>query len=308
MTLAQSLKLAAAKLTASGLTDTPRFEAEILLAQIIKKPLEFIMAHEEKKLTARQISSFKFKISGRLKGLPLAYLTGQKEFYGLNFKVNKNVLIPRPETELMVEEALRITHNTQHATIVDVGAGSGCIIITLAKLLESGIRNYELWGIDISKKALIIAKQNARAHGVYKNIKFLKGNLLTPLIHNSLFIIHNSLIILANLPYGWKEWKNNSSADTIGLKFEPPIALYTGKNGLELYEKLFKKINYLIRNTKYQIQNTCILCEFDPRQTAKIKRLIKRELPEAICQIKKDLSGLNRLAIIKITSPWQGEG
>ena len=282
-----------------------QLDIDLILENVLKKPREFILTHGEKKLTAGQISNFKFKISCRLKGRPLAYITGQKEFYGLNFKVNKNVLIPRPETELMVEEALKlIASNSRPATIIDIGTGSGCIIIALAKQ----IINCKLLAADISAKALAVAKQNAKLHGVAKNIKFLHGNLLSPVIHNSLFLIPNSsLIITANLPYGWKEWKNNSSADTIGLKFEPPIALYTGKNGLELYEKLFQQIkNYLTHNTKCQIPNTLyILCEIDPRQTAKIKRLIKRQLPKTMLQIKKDLSGLNRLAIIAMEQRQQ---
>jgi len=289
MTIEQALKLAIDKLNTKKI-NLPHLEAELLLSEILKKPREFILAHAEKKLTAIQMAKFKCLIFRRLKGEPTAYLTGHKEFYGLKFKVNKNVLIPRPETELMIEEALKLTaHNSRPITIIDVGTGSGCIIITLAKQTAY----CKLLATDISAKALTVAKQNARAHNVHKKIKFLKGDLLYPLIHNSAFKIPESeLIITANLPYGWKAWKNNTSADTIGLKFEPQSALYTGKNGLELYERLFKQIKKLRTNG-------CALCEFDPRQTSKIKRLIKSELPSASYQIKKDLSGLNRLAIIK---------
>ncbi|MBI4779392.1 peptide chain release factor N(5)-glutamine methyltransferase [Candidatus Falkowbacteria bacterium] len=296
MTIAQSLKLAVGKLSAEKI-NLPHLEAEILLSAVLKKPREFILAHGEAGLTKPQIANFKSQIKKRLKGLPIAYLTGAKEFYGLDFIVNKNVLIPRPETELMVEEVLNFTpRGSRPAAFIDVGTGSGCIIIALAKQNING----KLFAIDISAKALTVAKQNARTHNVHKKIKFLKGDLLSPLIHNSAFKTADSdLIITANLPYGWKAWKNNCSMNTVGLKFEPQIALYAGKNGLELYEKLFKQINYLIYNTKYKIQNTIMLCEIDPRQTAKIKQLVKRELPEATCQIKKDLSGLDRLAIIK---------
>lgn len=291
MTIAQALELAITKLNNKQIK-FPHLEAEILLSEILKKSREFLLAHGEKKLTAGQISKLKIQISQRLKGRPVAYLTGHKEFYGLNFKVNKDVLIPRPETELMVEETLKlITHNSQLATLIDVGTGSGCIIIALAK---QNI-NDKLFAIDISAKALTVAKQNAKAHDVYKKIKFLRGDLLSPLIYNSSFKISKpELIITANLPYIWKKWKNNTSVDSIGLKFEPKIALYTGKNGLELYEKLFKQIKK-IRITGYA------LCEIDPRQTAEIKQLIKRELPQSKLQIKKDLSGLNRLAIIEIS-------
>jgi release factor glutamine methyltransferase len=309
MTISQSLKLTIDKLTAKNI-DIPHLEAEILLSGILKKPREFLLAHGECELTKLQIANCKLQIKKRLKGLPLTYITGEKEFYGLKFKVNKNVLIPRPETELMVEEALKLaTSGSQPITLVDVGTGSGCIIIVLAKLTDnkSRIRNQKLIGIDISARALTVAKQNAKLHGVAKNIKFIKGNLLSPIIRNSLFIIpDSSLIILANLPYGWKAWKNNSSMDTIGLKFEPHIALYTSKNGLGLYEKLFKQVKKLrVRSAGWrsELRDIYALCEFDPRQTAKVKQLIKRELPEATLQTKKDLAGLNRLVIIKIPSP-----
>ena len=302
MTIGQILIIGADKLNRNKITN-PHLEAEILLSEILKKPREFLLAYGEKKLTAGQISNFKFQISKRLKGEPIAYLTGHKEFYGLDFKVNKNVLIPRPETELMIEEALKLTtHISRPMTLADIGTGSGCIIITLAKLLdkESKTTNYELWGIDISKKALIVAGQNAKTHLVAKDIKLKCGNLLGPILKNNKSAVSRQpLIILANLPYGWKEWKNNSSADTIGIKFEPPSALYAGKNGLALYEKLFRQIKEL-RAKKHGSENIYALCEFDPRQTAKIKQLIKRELPKASCQIKKDLSGLNRLIIIEI--------
>jgi len=299
ITFGQILKNGAGKLNRRQITN-PHLEAEILLSKILKKSHEFILTHNEYKLTKLQTANFKLLISKRLKGEPIAYLTGHKEFYSLDFKVNKDVLIPRPETELMVEEALKlVTHNSQPVTLVDVGTGSGCVIITLAKLFNS--KNLKFLASDISAKALTVARQNAKRHGVTKKIKFLHGNLLEPIINNPKYIIQNTkYIILANLPYGWKEWKNNTSQDTIGLKFEPQIALYTGKNGLALYERLFRQIKKL-RVASCELRDIYVLCEFDPRQTTKIKQLIKRELPQASCQIKKDLSGLNRLIIISIS-------
>lgn len=302
MTIAQALKLAIAKLSAKKINNPP-LEAEILLANVLNKPREFLLTRGEKNLTPVQISNFKFLISRRFKGEPIAYLTGRKEFYGLDFLVNKNVLIPRPETELMVDETIKLlAHGSQHITLIDVGTGSGCIIISLAKMLnyESRIMNYGLLATDLSIKALAVAKKNARIHQINKNIKFIKGDLLTPIIHNSLFMIPNSqLIILSNLPYGWPAWKNNCSLDAIGLKFEPPIALFTGQRGLKLYERLFKQIRTL-RVARCALRDITALCEFDPRQTVMMKKLIKKSLPRAKRQIKKDLSGLNRLVIITL--------
>ena len=110
----------------------------------------------------------------------------------------------------------------------------------------------------------------------------------------------SSLIITANLPYGWKEWKNESSAETVGLKFEPAEALFTGENGLELIQKLLEQICALI--THYpNIPISCFI-EFDPRQTPFLKKLIAGILPNAKVEIKKDLAGLNRIAVIRMTT------
>lgn len=320
MTISQALKFVANKLRVKNINN-PHLEAEILLSGILKKPHEFLLAHGEKQLSKMQTAKYQQLLKRRLQGEPIAYLTGHKEFYGLDFIVNKNVLIPRPETELMVDEALRlITHNAQRITFMDVGTGSGCIIITLAKLIknyEFEIKNYKLIGADISKKAQAVAKKNARIHQVNKNINFVKGDLLIPIIHNSSFtcppelkrrgiIPDSQLVILANLPYGWKAWKNNCSLDTVGLKFEPKVALFTDKNGLGLYEKLFQQIKEL-RVMRCALCDVTVLCEFDPRQAKLMKKLIKRELPQAKFQIKKDLAGLNRLAIINIPSPLEGD-
>ncbi len=245
-----------------------------------------MLAHEEKKLAAWQISKLNIQISKRLKGMPIAYITGRKEFYGLDFKVNKHVLIPRPETEMMVDEALKLAiQNSQPATLLDIGTGSGCVIIALAKQISDN----KFFATDISAKALAIARQNAKQQKIAKKIKFMQGDLLNPILHNPSTIGHNSLIILANLPYLTKAQIKKSPS----IKDEPETALFGGKNGLELYEKLFRQIKNLPAAR-------AALCEFDPRQTAKIKQLAKREFPKAKLRIKKDLAGLNRLAVILI--------
>lgn len=300
MTITQTLKLAITKLIASNITDIPHLEAEILLSKILNKPREFLLAHGEKKLSLSQISNFKSLISRRLKGEPAAYIIGHKEFYGLKFKVDKNILIPRPETELMIEEALKlVTHNSRPTTLIDIGTGSGCVIITLAKKISG----CESLATDISTKALTIAKQNARLHGVAKNIKFLKGDLLKPILKNwkleiacpALSRRNWKFVILANLPYLTPSQIKNSPS----IKYEPKLALSAGPDGLKYYRQLFRQINEL-RAASCELRDIIVLCEIDPGQTEKIKQLIKRELPGATFQIKKDLSGLNRLVIISI--------
>jgi release factor glutamine methyltransferase len=275
----------------------PYLDAEILLSFILNKPQEFIFTHPEYKLTKFQISNYQLLISRRQKGEPVAYLTGHKEFYGLDFFVNKNVLIPRPETELMVDKTLSLMSNISHPiSLIDIGTGSGCIIITLQKILKlkSKIINYKFFATDISKDALKIAKNNAKKHGVDKKIKFLPGDLLEPLIKNSKYLNNpkNPIIITANLPYLTPSQINNSPT----IKKEPKIALVAGSDGLKYYQKLFKQIKQFqkICNVKY------MLCEIDPRQKIQIGTLIKKELKISSFQIKKDLRGHSRLAIINL--------
>lgn len=237
-------------------------------------------------------------IARRLAGEPIAYLTGRKEFYGLNFFIDKNVLIPRPETELMVEEALkRITRNAEFITLIDIGTGSGCIIISLAKRISDvgfQMSDFRLFAVDISKPTLAVAKKNAELHGTGNKIKFILGDLLKPVILNSKFLSNNSkIIILANLPYLTPLQIKSSPT----VKYEPKKALDGGRDGLKYYKKLFRQVKQLIKSNAAAIY---LLCEIDPGQAQKIKRLAQNELPKNKLQIKKDLSGRNRLAIIEI--------
>ncbi|MFH0969650.1 MAG: peptide chain release factor N(5)-glutamine methyltransferase [Patescibacteria group bacterium] len=278
-------------------------DLELIIAHAIKKSREFVLSHPEKKITKKQETITNNFIERRIECEPLAYILGKKEFYGLKFKVNKNTLIPRPETEMMVDLAtknLQLITNNKKLFIIDIGTGSGNIIIAIAKQLQNlelRIKNLEFIGIDISKKALQIAKQNAKTHKVDKKIKFIHGNLLEPFIKKLKIKNKKSKnIIIANLPYGWSAWKNNSSAETIGIKFEPSIALFTGKKGLELYEKLLMHLLQFKKNN----QNILALLEIDPRQSAGIKKMIKKYFPKAKITFYKDLSGKWRLCELKI--------
>jgi len=305
----------ATKLLIQNKIKNPHLDAEILLSHTLKKSREYLLTYPEKKLTKNQVSSFNFQISRRAKGEPIAYITGHKQFHGLNFYVDKNVLIPRPETELMIDETLKlVTHNTKHITFIDVGTGSGCIIITLATLLKKttntqrSIYNIQYLATDISKPALSIARKNAKLHNVYKQIKFLHGNLLKPILQKSQYLTPNTqYLILANLPYLTSTQIKNSPS----IQYEPKIALSAGPDGLKYYQQLFKQIKRLYKS----VPNLCIsvLCEIDHCQISKIKQLAKHELlacrsfnkgrSQFKLQTKKDLAGLNRLTIIQIQMP-----
>jgi len=291
----------------------PHLEAEILLSHILKKPREFLFTYPKKILTKLQITNYKLQISQRIKGMPLAYITGHKEFYEFDFIVNKHVLIPRPETELMVDEALSLLRSLlrskQKITVIDVGTGSGCILISLIKSLQKPKAqnpNCKFLATDISKPALAVARKNAKLHKVDKKIKFLHGNLLETLIKNnkipatssSIYPGETGVVILANLPYLAPDQIKNSPT----IQREPKSALEAGPDGLRYYKKLFAQINQIANHTpapaaKLQIT---VFCEIDPSQILKIKKLIKSILPNSKLQIKKDLRGLNRLIIANI--------
>jgi release factor glutamine methyltransferase len=274
-------------------------DLELIISRVINKPREFVLTHPELKLNRKQELGIRKYVGRRMKGEPLAYILGCKEFYGLNFKVNKNTLIPRPETELMVDEALlHISHNMEHITIIDVGTGSGCIIITLAKLFNNSkfqIPNSKFLATDISKPALRVARQNAKLHKVNKKIKFLSGNLLKPILRNKKLQIDNcKLIIVANLPYLDSLWKNLlASSESAGLKYEPKIALKGGKDGLDLYQKLAKQI----QSIKFINNNITIFCEIGHLQKREIEKIFS--FAKKI-KIKKDLRGLNRIVVVQL--------
>lgn len=262
-------------------------EAEILLSFILNKPKEFLYSHPEKEISSSDNRKLNKLIKKRLCGFPVAYLIGHKEFYGLDFIVNKHVLIPRPETEILVEEILKNTKHQIPNTIIDVGTGSGCIIISLAKNITDKTVNF--YGLDISKQALKIAKKNARLNGLTSRITFLHSNLLKKVLKRN---FSEPVIITANLPYLTSEQIKNSPS----IKKEPKLALSSGLNGLNHYRQLLIQIKQNFKLFKGGLE---IFCEIDDTQKEAIKKLIKKELPLAKIEIKKDLGAFDRL--VKIT-------
>lgn len=277
--------------------DYPELEAELILAQVLKKSREFVLAHPELQLSKFQENDLSKMVKRRIDGEPLAYLLGYKEFYGLNFKVNKNILVPRPETELMVDEVLKQVgtkkHQAQNCIFIDVGTGSGAIIISLFKNLPLDFQaNSHFFGLDISRSALNIAIKNAEYNQLKFKIKFLQSNLITKILNSKLQTNEKSCIfILANLPYlTQKQIKNSPS-----IQKEPLLALNGGKNGLEYYHKLLKQLKLL--NQKYFQTKIKFFLEISPEQDEKIKQLIMKNEFKQKVEIKKDLAKKKRLVI-----------
>lgn len=280
----------------------PPKEAALLTAFLLSCPLEFIWAHPETNLPKNIYQKFKRLETKRQAGWSLAVLIGHKEFYGLDFKVDKNVLIPRPETEMMITEILTITDSLSgELTLLDIGTGSGIIVITATSLLKNShpqkYRRLTALAIDISRPALKIARQNATKHHQEKKIKFLTGSLLTPLLKknvSSVLKVEN-LIIAANLPY--LTAKQITVAPSIHQ--EPRLALMAGADGLKYYRELLKQLNYLKKITPIKNHSQrYLLCEIDPSQTTTLSALAQKYLDPCQVTVRKDLAGHNRLIII----------
>mgnify|MGYP001615920082 CR=1 FL=1 len=298
MTISQALIKAYAKLLVPPI-NSAHLDAELLLSFVLGKPREYILVHPDLELSQSQILKFNKFIAQRAKNIPLAYLTHVKEFYGRPFYVDQRVLVPRPETEMMVEEVrskkLEVRSNT---AMVDVGTGSGCIIITLAKELENlkskinpPAGGLKFIATDISKDALTLARKNARIHGVDKKIKFLHGNLLEPLFLKIKNYKIKNFIIIANLPYLTPAEIKQSST----IKHEPRLALAAGSNGLKYYRQLAVQLRQF--NIKHPNIPVSLFCEIDPAQNKKIKKIFS--FAKSVI-IKKDLAGQNRIAVVEL--------
>ncbi len=268
-----ALKQATGFLAEAGI-DSAWLDSELLLAFAIGTSRADVLTHDEKIITAAQARRFFALIKQRSRHTPLAYLTGHKEFYGLDFKVTKDTLVPRPESELMVDEALAAID--KQTVLIDIGTGSGCLIISTLK--RSPIKPAEAIAVDISKKALAVAKQNARRHELSKRIAFKKSDLLSALSFNR----KTPLLILANLPYLTPEQMKETS-----IKHEPKSALAAGRDGLLYYRRLAKQLKVILNYT--------LLCEINPGQRNGFKKIF----PTAV--FKEDLSGKARLAIVRTT-------
>lgn len=263
-------------------TASPHLDAEVLLSFVLKKPKSYLLAHQEKKLTAAQSIKFHSLIARRQRNIPVAYLIGHQEFYGLDFLINDDVLIPRPETELLIEETIKAAR--QHATgyglraICDIGTGSGCLAITLAKYLPKA----QIIATDISSPVLRLAKKNARRHKILEKIKFIQGDLLRPFILKKI----KCDIIIANLPY-------LTPLEMKAVPHEPRTALSGGKMGIELIERL------IMQSPEVLNPNGVILLEISPTQTKLVDFIVEQQLPEKKVTFIKDLTSRDRVARIK---------
>lgn len=256
-------------------TDAPRLEAEVLLAHALARPRTYLLAHPEAALSPEQAGRYAAWIMRRAAAEPLPYITGQAEFYGLNFTVTPAVLIPRPETELLVERALHHLRTLEAPTFVDVGTGSGCIAVTLLTQLPTA-RGF---AVDISPAALAVARANAERHGVAKRLTLLEGDLLAPLAVPV-------ALIASNPPYiAEREW----DALPPSVQCEPRGALLAGPDGLDA-------LRGLLWQAPERLQaGGRILVEIGAEQGHAAQALAQAAFAEAEIHIRQDLAGKDRL-------------
>ncbi|MFA4936673.1 MAG: peptide chain release factor N(5)-glutamine methyltransferase [Patescibacteria group bacterium] len=254
---------------------SPALDAEVLLASVLNLSRTKLLTDLNQNINLFDFWRLKYVINKRTKGMPVAYLTHNKEFYGRKFLVNKHTLIPRPETELLIEKTIgTIRANGSIKTVADIGTGSGCLAITLA--LELPL--IKITATDISPSAIKVARRNACVYKVANRIDFKHGDLLSPLKSEKIDLI------IANLPYVKKtEYDANPE-----LKYEPASALLEQPG---LFEKFCQQI---AQNTKIEF----ILLETSPLVLSFWLETIKKILPHCLISVFSDLSGNSRLIMI----------
>ena len=267
--------------SAINCVEQPHQVALILLAHVLQKPKTWVLAHPEAHLNPDQKAHLERLVRRLQAGEPLPYLTGQQAFYGLDFAVSPAVLIPRPETELLVEEALSwlVAHpEAKHA--LDVGTGSGCIAIALATCKPW----LTITATDLSPQALNIAKQNAETHQVSAQITFEQTDLVP-------WGDQTFDLVCANLPY--IPTKKLGEVNTLG--FEPTLALDGGTDGLNLIRRLLERLPTQLNSP------ALVLLETEATLGAETLALAKTVFSKADIHLLQDLAGLDRLVRIKIS-------
>ncbi len=261
--------------------DGPKNKARMILEFTLKKTREYLIIYDKKEVTPNQRDEYIKNLKRLISGEPLQYITGIQEFMKLKFLVTKDVLIPQPDTEILVEEVLKIVAKIDNPIILDLCTGSGAIAISIAKYAP----NVKIVATDISKKALDIAKQNAKLNGVANNIEFIQSNLFDKLKDMKFDII------VSNPPYIPTEEILSLPKD---VQEEPKIALDGGKDGLDFYRKISKE------GYKYLNRQGYLALEIGYNQRENVKKIIKEQKRYVETYSKKDLCQNDRIIVTRI--------
>lgn len=263
-----------------------KLDAQILLAHVLQKPVKHLAMHLSDDFPSSLFDAYHRLIQRRARHEPIAYLTGSRGFYDRDIQVNAHVLIPRPETELLVEEGLQRAAGAE--VILDIGTGSGAIAIVMASHTHLPVL-----ATDISQSALQVAQQNAKQSHVEHLITFFQTPLLGETKKRLSGVTH--ALLLANLPYVPLRLQADMDPDV--LCYEPHEALFAGVDGLEAYDALLQEVSTHRITLPKKIT---ALFEIDPSQAHSLPRLVKSFFPQAEIEIKNDLARLPRLAVIHL--------
>ena len=279
MTLKQALGQARGLLAVNNIEDAS-LEAELLLRHTLRIGRVQLYLDLTRELNPEQVKTFWHLIERRLEGEPSAYITGHREFYGLDFYVDSSVLIPRPESELLVEKAISLAQNRTISAIAEIGTGCGAIAVSLALRLSAA----KIYATDISVPALEVALFNSQKHGVANRIYLLHGDMLDPLPEPV-------DLIVANLPY-----VKESELAQMGLaRFEPPLALHGGSDGLEKIYRLCQQLS-----SKLHPQG-CLLLEIGQGQADPVETFLRGLFPSAQIEVAPDFGGIERVVSLCLT-------
>lgn len=283
----KAMKKAQALLDEAGIKE-PQLEAGMLMAHLLDCPRHYLYIDRSRVLTHEDVKEYFEMVDKRAKGMPIHYIIGYREFMGLNFCVNEHVLIPRPDTEVLVEHVIEYAKEKRRhcLEILDIGTGSGAIAVSLAKYVE----NSKVTAIDIDSSALSIAKKNVAIHGVDDRVRFMQGDLFAPLI--SLMNSPKFDIIVSNPPY-------IPSRDIEGLEsqvkdYEPVRALDGGEDGLDFYRRLAKGApDFLNEGGLWAV-------EVGYNQALHVADILRAEGCYDEIGFIKDLSGYNRVVTARM--------
>lgn len=279
MKIGEALAQARRTLRDSAIEDAS-LEGEVLLRHALGIDRARLFSSLEEEISQHQAADLGRALERRRAGEPAAYITGHREFFGLDFIIDRDVLIPRPETEMLVEKAIELARKHKYSTIADIGTGSGVIAVSLAVNLP-GVTVY---ATDVSPQAVKIAGKNARLNGVDGRIVFLQGDLLEPL--------PGSIdLIIANLPYV----RASDLTPPCALSQEPALALDGGNDGLDIIRTLCSRAPAKLEG------EGCLLMEVGQGQAQQVVAMLRKELPEADIKVFRDLAGIPRVVALYLT-------
>ena len=263
-----------------GIADA-RLEAELLLTHVLDSPRHLLYAYPERELVLDERRAMARLVERRLTREPLAYLLGHKEFYGIDLCVGPGVLIPRPETELLVHQATSMApEHSQGGELVIVEAGTGCGAVAISLAIQ--LPGARIYATDLSNEALEVARRNVDIHGVAERVTLLEGDLLEP-------VEEMADIIVANLPYIPTDRIPKLQPE---IQWEPRMALDGGPDGLALLKRLLHQAQHKLKGSGV------ILMEMDPEQVQRLTKVVQDLFPGACTSVEQDLAHHDRVLIV----------